>query len=111
MRAFLTGSQIYGNPSPESDVDLVIFTDQETVDKLVELSDNKSFPIKFGRLNLIITKNEAEYTTWYAAKKVCLESKLIDSVLGYSRDTAVTIHKNMMKMMGTYNPFNASGQN
>ena len=92
MRAFLTGSQVYGQPRPDSDTDLVIFTDQETVDKLIEESDNKTYPIKFGKLNLITTTNEIEYLAWLTAMLECKNKSAEEPI---SRDEAISIHRNV----------------
>ena len=62
--AFLTGSQVYGKPEEFSDVDLVVRVDQETAQKLVELSDDESIPIRFGRLNLIVTIEDEQFEAW-----------------------------------------------
>ena len=67
MRAFLTGSQIYGTPTEKSDIDLVVLMDDEdrmTLHSLVGDSEEVvparqdfngygvgSLNLKFGRLN------------------------------------------------------------
>jgi hypothetical protein len=40
MNAFLTGSHVYGEPRPDSDVDLVIRCDEDTWRTLAALADN-----------------------------------------------------------------------
>lgn len=86
MRAFLTGSQVYGTPTSKSDIDLVIFVDYVTKQRLIELSDNKKMPCKFGKLNIIFTTNEEDYSVWLLGKKLCLDQKPVD------RETSHALH-------------------
>jgi hypothetical protein len=79
MQAFLTGSQVYGKPTQDSDIDLVIFTDVDTMLRLRALSDNprlvnisgsnthKSASIRFGKLNLTVVTTEDEWQVWRLA--------------------------------------------
>lgn len=87
MKAFLTGSQIYGIPKPESDIDLVILTTKEVKKELIKQSDNKALPCQFGKLNIIITTNIIQYILWYLSKLRCMQDKPI------TRDKAIEIHK------------------
>lgn len=72
MFAFLTGSRVYGSPTPKSDVDLVVRVDQVTKDAIHRLSDNPSprdngwleGPVRFGKLNLILCVTDEEYAVW-----------------------------------------------
>jgi len=77
MKAFLTGSHVYGTPNEESDVDLVICTDADTMRKLEKLADSDtavsgdndhaSASVRFGKLNLTIVTNEDEWQAWRLA--------------------------------------------
>jgi len=79
MQAFLTGSQVYGEPTQDSDVDLVIFTDVDTMLRLQALAEtsqtasisgantHKSASIRFGKLNLTVVTNEDEWQAWRLA--------------------------------------------
>lgn len=71
MKAFITGSQAYGSPTSKSDVDLVVYCDSETKQKLIELSDAGKMPCIFGKLNLIFATNEQTYKAWAEAKEIC----------------------------------------
>jgi predicted nucleotidyltransferase len=71
MNAFLTGSQEFGYNKPDSDIDLVILTDSETKEKIIQLSDTGKMPIKFGKLNLIVATTPEEYSFWLLAKRWC----------------------------------------
>jgi len=73
LKSFITGSHIYGKPTSDSDIDLVIFVNQETKDKLIELSDTGKMPCRFGKLNLIFATNEEEYGAWLLGKILCKE--------------------------------------
>lgn len=64
MTAFLTGSRAYGDPGPDSDVDLVVRVDKETAEKLRKLSDNGEYPIRFGKLNLVLCASDQAFGAW-----------------------------------------------
>lgn len=78
-KAFITGSRAYGTPTEDSDVDLVVLVDYETLDKLVELApdlpefrnldhyDHRSVEgasLKFGKLNIIAIAREELFDCW-----------------------------------------------
>jgi hypothetical protein len=63
MRAFITGSRAYGNPRPNSDVDLVVLVDEDTADLLRTASETRG-PVRFGRLNLVVCTTEEQYAVW-----------------------------------------------
>jgi Nucleotidyltransferase domain len=67
-KAFLTGSRVYGQPTPESDVDLVVFISEEDKETLVKLADT-ALPIRFGKLNVIALTNEDEFYAWKSATR------------------------------------------
>ena len=64
MKAFITGSRAYGQPTSESDLDLVILVDEHTKSLLTTLSDSGKEPIRFGKLNIIACTSEEEFTVW-----------------------------------------------
>lgn len=63
MKAFLTGSHVYGTPGSNSDVDLVVMVDDEDFSKVKDLSDSVR-TVRFGRLNLILCQSETEFAAW-----------------------------------------------
>lgn len=70
MIAFLTGSQVYGTPRPDSDVDLVIQVSGEDFAILNQLCDGtgaSSQSIRFGKLNLIILPSDKKFAAWQKA--------------------------------------------
>lgn len=75
MRSFITGSYAYGKPKPESDIDLVIYVNYTTKERLIKLSDYEKMPCKFGRLNLIFATSEEEYAAWLLGKILCVDDK------------------------------------
>lgn len=77
MKSFITGSHAYGQPTSESDIDLVIYVDNNTKDRLITLSDNGKMPCRFGTLNLIFATTEEEYATWLLGKISCIAQKPI----------------------------------
>lgn len=87
MQAFLTGSQTYTKPTETSDVDLVIYTDEQTKQKIIELSDTGKMPCKYGKLNIIFVTTPDEWAAWYSAKQRRIKEEV------ESRDEAYKIHK------------------
>lgn len=94
MKAFLTGSRVYGTPTEDSDIDLVIYCDTSTKEKLIELSDNGKMPCMFGKLNIIFAINETQYKAWSEAKEHCNLFKPI------SRELAFEIHDRVRDKYG-----------
>jgi len=79
MRAFVTGSRLYGWPGKDSDLDVVILGDQHLIDVLVSFADKAhgsyshgSASVRFGMLNLIVLSDVEEFDRWLAATdKLC----------------------------------------
>lgn len=74
MTAFLTGSQAYGKPRPDSDIDLCVLVDSADYLRLKALAGydgdanrEGSFPCRFGKLNLLVFKSEKAFDTWSEA--------------------------------------------
>lgn len=69
--AFITGSRAYGTPRPDSDIDLVVFTDFDSMlsvcnrgeenSRILSGSDGKA---NYGMLNLILVTSETQYDLW-----------------------------------------------
>lgn len=64
MNSFLTGSQVYGKPRKDSDLDLVVLVSPETAAKLIKHSDLGKEPVRYGKLNLILCEDDIEFATW-----------------------------------------------
>lgn len=69
--AFITGSRVYGESTPESDIDLVILCDTETRDLLWRETEGESNPhhkevmqIRFGKLNIIACWTDEQFAAW-----------------------------------------------
>lgn len=88
--AFVTGSHIYGTPGPESDIDLVVLCNAKTKAKLLEEAGGK-YPIRFGKLNVIVASSQEEYKAWADAKARCLEFAR-GKGRQLTKEEAVTIH-------------------
>lgn len=116
--AFLTGSRIYGQPRPDSDIDLVVRCDQELVDRLCEefpdanchtavhVDDpNAEYPpevshaFRFGSLNLILVVSDTAYESWKAARDECIAA-MMKKRNGITRDKAVEIHRHERRKRG-----------
>jgi hypothetical protein len=63
MKAFLTGSHVFGRPGPESDIDLCIMVDPILAGKLRDMSESTN-TCRFGRLNLILCESDLEFAAW-----------------------------------------------
>jgi len=72
--AFLTGSQVYGKPTLESDIDLVVLmSGLQNIEPLIRLSDRQvpcnaddyGSSLYFGKLNLICMYDEEKFDTWW----------------------------------------------
>ena len=68
---FFTGSRVYGKPTDESDLDIVMLVselDREVLKEFGSLNrDHKvgeDLSVRFGMLNVIIVINEQEYDAW-----------------------------------------------
>jgi len=64
MNSFITGSHAYGKPTEKSDIDLVLLLEPEVTQFLIENSDDMCIPCRFGKLNLVLCKDEREFTAW-----------------------------------------------
>lgn len=88
MKAFTTGSRVYGEPTADSDIDLVVLTSPGVITALAELADKEvpafglaapggasdpgpadspagvTASLKFGRLNLICVADLIAYAVW-----------------------------------------------
>ena len=65
LEPFITGSRAYGNFNSDSDIDLVLPPTQvHILDTLEILSDTGEFPVKYGKLNLILTRSEFQFSVW-----------------------------------------------
>lgn len=58
---FLTGSHAYGTPSEDSDIDMVVWAEDAQLRALLE---GCGYPIRFGKLNIIICDNETDWLIW-----------------------------------------------
>jgi len=107
MRAFLTGSRVYGIPTEESDVDLVVFMSPPDMISLACFADligggdehDKSkqsdagplgATLRFGKLNIIVTTDEPGYHAWAAGTE---ELKAVGSPV--TRGMAIEVFKRL----------------
>lgn len=98
MNAFITGSHAYGTPREDSDVDLVVLVDDDTIAKLTELNGGEvghsggpeSASLRFGALNLILHSNPAMFEAWQAGTASLKRRKPV------TRDEAVALIKALM---------------
>ncbi len=77
---FLTGSHAYGTPSADSDIDMVVWAEDA---RLRELLEGCGYPIRFGKLNIIICDNESDWNIWVKG------TEALKRVAPVDRETAV----------------------
>lgn len=79
-----TGSQVYGTPTPASDVDLVVCVTEGTLEWLMELAadsiepdeyNDGSISIRCGKLNIIVLSSQEEFERWRTATNRLLSVK------------------------------------
>lgn len=65
MKPFITGSHAYGTPTPDSDIDLVLPPMEKHPEySLIVKSELSAHPVKYGKLNLILTSTEQQFNLW-----------------------------------------------
>lgn len=78
MNAFITGSHAYGQPTKDSDVDLVVFVEDPSEAETLRIAasrvggvcqPDKDYPphsmsLRFGRLNLIVCLEKGMFKAW-----------------------------------------------
>ena len=68
MNAFLTGSQVYGTPRQDSDLDVcILVADPDICSAIAAVSDpgdGSMGSLVFGRLNLNLFCGEAQFRAW-----------------------------------------------
>jgi len=66
MRAFITGSRVYGTPREDSDLDLVVLCDDQAHELLhLHGADGALYaPVRFANLNIIVLRDPAQFEAW-----------------------------------------------
>lgn len=92
----LTGSRVYGAPRSDSDIDLVVLVDRGTLQIISEAANDElqrpnlesnswvsdhgleqcQATFKFGKLNLIVVTEQADFDIWVAGTEVLLKKKV-----------------------------------
>jgi hypothetical protein len=106
LNAFITGSRVYGTPTEDSDIDLVVLVDNTTKRTLQSLNQAVSEPnlivkpVRFG--NLILCDTEDAFDCWKKSLVDCIRAS-DDLNRPLTRDEAVRIHvKNEVDAFGDY---------
>lgn len=75
LKPILTGSHAYGIPNAKSDIDLVVYVNEDDLVKLMNQADNidaissgytdeNAKSLRFGNLNLLCVTDEKHYEIW-----------------------------------------------
>lgn len=75
MNSFITGSEAYGKPRADSDIDLVILCSEFTKALLIKHSDLGNEPVRYNNLNLIVCTDDAEFAVWKVGTASCCNRK------------------------------------
>lgn len=98
--AFLTGSRAYGNPTADSDFDIVLPCSNTLAWTLrkhfVDWGKSPSTvdSIKIGNLNLLLSPTQEDYAVWVEGTKQLIEVKPV------TRSQAVTLFQRLRKAAG-----------
>ena len=94
---FITGSRVYGSPTEDSDLDIVIRCDRYVAAVLESLIgkcssdyDHESVSVQCGRINLHLCTTDREYDRWRLGTRSC------EVVAPIDRETA----KKLMRVAG-----------
>lgn len=72
-RCFVTGSYRYGSPTEQSDIDLVVYgvSDAQALEYVggwsSDYEHHRQVSLKFGKLNMIVCKDEKLFEAWRVA--------------------------------------------
>jgi hypothetical protein len=102
---FPTGSRVYGEPTRDSDVDLVVRCPRHVADWLAQTMpgevrtanmtpDRDSTSFEFGNLNLILVHRINCFYAWAEATQICYDARPV------TRPRAITIHDRCRKAHG-----------
>jgi hypothetical protein len=105
MTAFLTGSQVYGKPNDDSDIDLVIRLSYYEMDKLKHFAEchdvtdcsqggPETASMIFGKLNLIVCCTDDSFAVWKVGTKRC-ENIRVEKRRPVLRDKAIQIFRQL----------------
>ena len=122
MNAIITGSRAYGNPRPDSDIDLVVLMSpddymnlmgfaimEKNVDSNIKDSETEygiganSAVLRFGQLNLLVTVDPLQFEVWRRGTEQ-LKQYRTQMNKPVSRELAVSHLTNLRKHCGVRNP-------
>lgn len=112
--SFLTGSRVYGEPKPDSDIDLVVSPlSSSEYSKLAQFADKdmeiqKHEPsghpnlghksLRFGKLNLIIPADFDQYSAWaVGTRNLHLRSVIENRKIG--REEAIAVFTKLRRLL------------
>lgn len=102
--AVLTGSQVYGVPNSESDIDVVIEVAGEVYGDLLQYSDHPRL-LRYGKLNLILTWSREGRRLWAKGTQLLLSEAPV------TRDRAVAMFNELGVTGCNYNVDVQNGTN
>jgi hypothetical protein len=100
ISALFTGSRVYGRPTKESDLDLVLLVTHRERELLIKMADDvctnsyevgeeRSYSLRFGKLNVIAVTDPVAFAVFQKATKKLKGEGAVD------RDRAVEVMKLM----------------
>lgn len=121
MKAFITGSQVYGTPNDKSDIDLVVYVTPNELNLLKKFADSDdrekpkkgdsdsgpqfgpelSGSLRFGKLNLLCVTDPLAYAVWLNGTKM-LTHEVERSSRCVERDVAITLFESLRRAAGLF---------
>lgn len=120
MKPFLTGSRVYGEPTGESDIDLVVLVTPAVITELRKLADSddkekvtgdsdsgpqqfggESASLRFGKLNLLCLTDLVAYGVWYNGTRI-LAREAERTRLPIERDVAIQFFDSLRRATGLW---------
>lgn len=110
MKAFLTGSTVYGTPHKDSDIDLVVRLDVESTGKMAQFLKEKGeklehcdygdgqTSIKIGALNLLVCHTDKRYISWALGTEALKKERM--AVGRLTRERAIEVFSSLRDMLG-----------
>lgn len=106
MKSFLTGSQVYGTPKEDSDIDLVVRISEDDLCILRRLTGTESQKytdmncqtFRFGKLNLICTGSKDSMRVWKEGTEILSDRDISGEEI--TKDKAIEVFDKLREENG-----------